>query len=93
MVNEVKLTTQQTKLLKIIMDDKYAVGPFCGMITNICEDKATNKVIHTIPMIIKNALNVRLECLRLSELQTETVADAARAGKIKKEETAVDIGL
>jgi len=57
------LNIEQKTLLKKIVEDKYAIGPFSGMIFN-AKMQAPN--VDTAE-IIKTALNVRLKIKEMSE--------------------------
>jgi len=58
----VELTKEEKDLLKEIVNDKYSVGAFCGMIFNTY---ISEKDI-TIPELIKQALVTRLVAKRMS---------------------------
>ena len=56
------LTQKEKELLSVIVNDKYAVGPFTGMITNLC----INNKIDT-EYTIKEALIIRLKLVEMSK--------------------------
>lgn len=58
----VNLTSQQTELLKSIMQDKFAAGPFSGMVFNAWMQSGATRDLDDV---IQKALIVRL---RLGEL-------------------------
>ena len=64
--NENILTKDEKDLLDTIMNDKYSLGAFCGMIFNSIE-KTTQWENSDIDLKIKLALNVRLRALELSK--------------------------
>jgi len=57
----VELSTEEKELLTQILNDKFSVGAFTGMIFN-SYIKVPN---HTIPELIKQALMVRLVARRM----------------------------
>lgn len=62
--NHVTLTPDESTLLNQIMEDKYAVGPFCGMILNLhVEGK------DSVEGLIKKALQVRLIAKRMAGMR------------------------
>ena len=62
-MNEKVLNDEQKVLLTSIMNDKFSVGAFCGMIFNTYCARPNPTV--TIDSLIKEALDVRLRANKL----------------------------
>ncbi len=67
----VTLTSEQKTLLQQIVNDKFAAGPFAGMIFNatVQEESQHDPVAlqDRIPELIQNALQIRLYMKGLAE--------------------------
>jgi len=61
MIEDTKLTPKEQLLLFKILNDKYAVGPFSGMIFNAAAGNNIN-----IKQLIKKALSVRITMQEMS---------------------------
>jgi hypothetical protein len=56
------LTQQEKDLLRLILNDKYSVGAFCGMVTNLKFEYPGYKEEE----IIQKALQIRLKAMELT---------------------------
>lgn len=70
MAEEVKLTERERQLLEQIMNDKYSVGSFCGMITNLVTDLQSKQIATTPEKLIRNALKIRLIAQDMADPKT-----------------------
>lgn len=64
--NMIELTKQEKELLVAIVNDKYSVGAFTGMVFNSI-NSSPNPSKDTIKQAIKDALNVRLVAMELAQ--------------------------
>lgn len=55
------------QLLKQIMEDKFSVGAFCGMVFNAQVEYATKGQIISTETLIDKALDIRLRALEMSK--------------------------
>ena len=61
------LTKQQKELLRQIVNDKFSIGAFSGMIYNSSLEVAKTGVAPNIELLTVKALDVRLKLMEMAE--------------------------
>ncbi len=81
-----KWTKEHKQMLIKVVEDKYAVGPFAGMVTNIASEKMNKQITPNIEKIIFQAIDVRIKMLTLiSSFKTGNTEQATEQTELKKE--------
>lgn len=79
----IQLTTRQRETLNKIMDNKYACGPFIGMITNLTLDRQAKGIATTPEQVLKQALQIRV-IVEDTAIHSERIVDVPE-GTAKEE--------
>ena len=66
----IELTKEQKELLSLIVNDKYSVGAFSGMIYNATINVMTSNKVVDMDYLIQQALEVRLKLVGMAKWNT-----------------------
>lgn len=75
------MNKEKIELLSKIMNDKYAVGPFAGMIFNALRDARLKGVNATEEQLIDQALEVRLTMETMSNVKVQKEMQSKMQGQ------------